>query len=423
MRTPMIFDLDHWQEIWASLARNRTRTVLTAFGVFWGIFMLMLLLGSGQGLANGVNSGFSRFATNSFFLWSRRTGQPYRGLPAGREIRLDNRDTEAIHEQIPEAAVVAPRLQLGGHGGGTTVVYGGNTGAFTVTGDIPAIRNIESLDMLKGRFIDRIDFNERRKVAVIGTQVENTLFTHGEDPIGLAVQINGIYFRVVGVFSPPGSGERAQRASETIYIPLSTFQQAFNRGDEVGWYAITAKPGIPASSVEEKVVKLLKERHRVAPDDGRAIGHWNLEKEFNKIQSLFLGIRLLIWIVGIGTLSAGVIGVSNIMLILVRERTKEIGLRRAIGASPWSITLQVMLESVVMTAIAGYFGLLAGVGVLELVRTLLVKAGSRAFQDPGVSFDNALLALAILVLAGVLAGLLPAQRAIAISPREALRSE
>lgn len=421
----MIFDLDHWQEIWASLAKNRGRTLLTAFGVFWGIFMLVVMLGSGTGLANGVNSGFAGEATNSFFVWTQRTSKPYRGMPPGRELDMNNGDTEAIRREVPEAAVVAPRNQLGGFRSGNNVTRGTKAGGFSVMGDYPEIGEIQSINVVAGRFLNHYDVIERRKVAVIGTRVRDVLFESDEDPLAGSIEINGVYFRVIGVFKSRQQGEAADRDAQTLYVPFSTFQTAFNFGDRVGWYAITARPGVPATVVEEKVMALLRQRHRVAPDDLRAFGSFNLQEEFDKVQGLFRGISILVWIVGAGTLAAGVIGVSNIMLIIVKERTKEIGLRRAVGATPVAISAQIVLEAIVLTAIAGYLGLVAGVAVVEGVRVAMEAAGAqpRMFQNPGVELADAVKALAILVVSGALAGLIPARRALAVSPVEALRTE
>ncbi len=419
-----VFDRDNWYEIWASLDKNRVRTALTAFGVFWGIFMLMLLLGSGRGLENGTQADFAGSATNSFYVWTRSTTKAYRGLPPGRRFELNNGDVEAVRREVPEAGVIAPRNQLGGFSRGNNVSRGTRAGGFTVMGDYPEIRGIQNVRIDHGRFLNPLDLEEGRKVAVVGTRVQELLFDAGEEPIGDFVRINGVYFKVIGVFSPTSRGNQALRDAETIFIPFTTFQRAFNVGDEVGWFAITSKPGISASLVEERVLELLAQRHRVHPEDRRAFGHWNTEEEFRQLQGLFGGIRVLIWIVGVGTLAAGVIGVSNIMLIVVKERTKEIGLRRAIGATPMSIITQILLESVALTALSGYLGLLAGVVVVEGSRIAMQTAGVNAdmFQNPGVSFSNALQALAILIICGALAGLIPARRAVAVSPVEALHA-
>lgn len=418
-----LLDLDHWQEIRVALLRNRARTALTAFGVFWGIFLLMVMLGSGSGLKNGVLQGFADGATNSFFLWTQRTQKPYAGMPAGRSIRLTNADVEAIREKVPEAEVVAPRNQLRGFGGGNNVSRGRKTGAFSVMGDYPEIRKVQPLRIETGRFLNPIDVEESRKVAVIGTRVRELLFARGEEPIGDSIVIGGVYFQVVGVFASPRTGENAERDAQTIFVPFTTFQRAFNYGDRVGWMAIISRPDVPASEAEERVLSLLRSRHKVAPDDLRAFGHFNLEEEFEKIRGLFSGIRLLVWIVGVGTLAAGVIGVSNIMLIIVRERTKEIGIRRALGAKPSAVVSQIVSESVILTSLAGYLGLVAGIALVVGIGKLLPPGGAGMFLDPDVGVGEALQALAILVAAGVLAGLAPAQRALAVSPTVALRSE
>ena len=418
-----LLDLDHWQEIRVALLRNRARTALTAFGVFWGIFLLMVMLGSGSGLRNGVLQGFADGATNSFFLWTQRTQKPYAGMPAGRGIRLTNADVEAIREKVREAEVVAPRNQLRGSGGGNNVSRGQRTGAFSVMGDYPEIRRVQSLKIETGRFLNPIDVEESRKVAVIGTRVRELLFSRGEEPIGDSIVIRGVYFQVVGVFVSPQTGDAAERDAQTIFVPFTTFQRAFNYGDRVGWMAIISRPDVPASVAEEKVLSLLRSRHKVAPDDLRAFGHFNLEEEYAKIQGLFSGIRLLVWIVGVGTLAAGVIGVSNIMLIIVKERTKEIGIRRALGAKPSAVVSQIVSESVILTSLAGYLGLVAGIALVVGIGKLLPPGGAGMFLDPDVGVGEALQALAILVAAGVLAGLAPAQRALAVSPTVALRSE
>ena len=419
-----LIDLDHWQEIKATLLRNRLRTLLTAFGVFWGIFLLMVMLGSGSGLRNGVMQGFAGSATNSFFVWTQRTQKAYAGLPAGRRLQMTNGDVVAIREKVAEAELVVPRNQLGGFGGGNNVSRGRRSGAFSVMGDHPEIQRIQSLRVDSGRFLNPLDVDDSRKVAVIGTRVRDVLFARGEKVVGEQVVIGGVYFEVVGVFKSIQSGDDGERDASTLFVPFSTFQRAFNFGDRVGWLAVISRPHVKASVAEENVLALLRSRHKVAPDDLRAFGHFNLEEEFGKVQGLFSGIRILVWLVGIGTLAAGVIGVSNIMLIIVKERTKEIGIRRAVGAQPSAVVGQIVSESVILTAVAGYLGLVAGIGVIVLVGRLLPAGdGATMFLNPDVGVGEALKALAILVAAGVAAGLAPAQRALAVSPTIALRSE
>ena len=419
-----IFDLDHWQEIKAALFQNRWRTALTAFGVFWGIFLLMIMLGTGTGLRNGVLRGFQGAATNSFFVWTQVTQKPWAGLAAGRAIELTNADVEAIRDQVPEVEVVAPRNQLGGFRGGNNVTRRNRTGAFSVMGDYPEIRRIQSIQVAGGRFLNPLDLAETRKVAVIGEGVRSVLFARDEEPIGESIVIQGVYFQVVGMFRSTQSGEQAERDAQTIFVPFTTFQRAFNYGDRVGWLAVISRPEIPASAAEEKVIALLKSRHRVAPDDLRAFGHFNLEDEYQKIQGLFRGIRVLVWLVGTGTLAAGAIGVSNIMLIVVKERTKEIGIRRAVGAGPAAVVAQIVIESAILTAVAGYGGMVAGIALIAVVGSQLPPGdGTRMFVNPDVGVREALEALVILIAAGIAAGFAPAQRALMVSPVVALRSE
>ncbi|MFI5218752.1 MAG: ABC transporter permease [Bacteroidia bacterium] len=416
-----MFDIDKWQEIYSTLRKNPLRTILTAFGVFWGIFMLVIMLGSGNGLKNGVNQDFAGVKTNSFFVWAQRTSKPYLGMQPGRMFNYDNDDAVAL-KSIPELSVVAPRNQLGGYENVNTVIRGKKNGAFDIMGDYPQYNKIEARKMTDGRFINELDIKEKRKVAVIGSQVRDILFEKTENAINDYIIINGIYFKVIGIFNPSGSGEDSEEQAKTIHVPFTSFQNAFNYGNRVGFFAITSKENIPASEAEDKVIALLKQRHKIAPEDQLAIGHWNMEKEFGKIQGLFMGISMLVWIVGIGTLLAGVIGVSNIMLIVVKERTKEIGIRRAIGAPPTAIVTQIILESVVLTSVAGYFGLVLGVGLLEVVSSAIGTSGGM-FRNPEVDINIALKALTILIISGALAGLMPARRAVSVTTVDALRSE
>jgi putative ABC transport system permease protein len=417
-----VIDSDHWREIYEALRGNKVRTFLTAFGVFWGIFMLMVMLASGNGLWNGVSQGFSEQATNAVYIWSQRTSKPWRGMPTGRAVQFDTGDVDAIRTQVAEASLICPRNQLGGFQGGNNVTRGTKSGAFSVMGDVPEFIVVHPLTITSGRFLNRIDLDERRKVAVIGTRVREVLFDRTEDPLEQSIRINGVTFRVIGTFKPIRSGGDNNEQTQQIVVPFTAFQSAFHFGDRVGWFALIPNVGTPSSVLETKALALLKERHRVAPDDARAFGHFNSEVEFNKVSGLFTGIRGLVWIVGIGTLSAGVIGVSNIMLVIVRERTNEIGVRRAVGATPLAITAQIIFESLVLTTLAGYLGLVAGVGVVEIIGRAIAANPSEMFRNPEVPFTSALTTLAILIVSGILAGLIPARRAVKISPVEALRA-
>ncbi|MCB0807065.1 MAG: ABC transporter permease [Bacteroidales bacterium] len=422
-----MFDRDRWQEIFHTLKKNRLRTFMTAFGVFWGIFMLIIMLGSGAGLENGVTAGMGNFATNSVFIWTEATTMPYKGFPRGRRFWFRNDDIKALKDNIPEIKYLAPKLQGWSSGDGTNnTIRKDKTGAFSIMGEYPAWNKIDPMEMTEGRFINDIDIEQKRKVAVIGGRVREVLFEADEDPVGDYIQIQGVYFQVVGVFKPLNTninfgGEKEQ----SIYIPFTTLQKTYNYGDFVGWFSITSDDEVPASEVEEKAMKLLAERHDVHPDDKDAFGHFNLENEYRQMAGLFSGISGLIWLVGIGTLLAGVIGISNIMLVIVKERTKEIGIQRALGASPFNIMTQIVTESVFLTAIAGYFGLVAGVGLVEGINYMLVQSGAdnEMFKRPEVDFNIAMVSLAILVISGALAGLIPARRAVKIKPIDALRDE
>lgn len=420
-----IFDLDKWHEIYYALRKNPLRTFFTAFGVFWGIFMLIIMMGAGEGLYNGATHDMGGMATNSIFMWTQNTSMPYKGFQRGRYYRFNNDDTQALIDNIPELDVVAPRLQGWGGEGNNNVIRGDRTGGYNIQGDYPAINIIDPVDITSGRFINDNDIADKRKVAILGIRVVNDLFSQGEDPLGEYIQIQGVYFQVIGIFKSKKGDQQAEWDNKAIFIPFTTLQKVYNYGDMVGWYSMTAKKDFPASVVEDKAKELLKKRHTIHPDDDRAVGSFNLEKEWSKMTNLFNGIRGLVWIVGIGTLLAGVIGVSNIMLIVVKERTKEIGVQRAIGATPVNIVSQIIIESVFLTSFAGYFGLTLGVGLLELINYLLVTTGaeSNMFNNPEVDFNKAMTALVILVISGIFAGMIPARRAVSIKPIDALRDE
>ena len=325
-----MFDLDKWQEIFTTLQRHKLRTLLTAFGVFWGIFMLVLLLGVGKGLEKGVYLEFRGVATNSFFLWGGRTSIPYKGLNPGRYVSFSNNDIRAIREHIPEAKYINANSYLWGE---FAITYQEKSGAFNVQGCLPDFLQIEPLDIPEGRFINLRDVQEKRKVVVIGQRVREVLFG-AEDPLGKYVDVKGVFFQVVGVFKVISSGGQGQDRTERLYMPIATMQQAYNQGNEVRSLGIGVAEHLSASVVQEKVLDVLKTRHKVAPDDQRGIGSWNMEEEYRKIQNLFWGINIFIWLVGTGTIIAGIVGVSNIMLIIVKERTREIGIRKALGATP-----------------------------------------------------------------------------------------
>ncbi len=417
----MLFERDNWQEIFATMRKNKLRTFLTMLGVFWGIFMLVIMMGSGNGLRNGIMQGFEGTATNSFFVWTQQTTKAYKGMKPGRDFNFNLSDAEAL-KQIKELDYVCPMNQLGGYDEANNVMRGLKTAACEINANYPNTIKIAQVKIAKGRYINDLDIKEKRKVCVIGERVVEMLFKKEEEPLGDYIRVNGVYFKVIGIATPLDGGERGREESQKINIPFTTFANAFNYGDVIGWFAIKSKDDVPAERAEEKVLSVLRERHKIAPDDVKAIGHWNMEIEYNKLQGLFLGITILIWIVGIGTLFAGVIGISNIMLIVVKERTREIGVKRALGAIPSQIIGQVMMEAVFLTTLAGYFGLLIGIALLELLNSAIGNSGEM-FLNPTVDLSTALKALCLLIVSGAFAGFMPAKKAVSIKPVEALRSE
>ncbi len=419
----MMIDLDSWQEVFATLRKNRLRTALTGLGVFLGVVILMLMVGFGSALEVGVKRKMAGFAANAVFVWGQRTTIPYAGLPPNRQVRYDNGDIEALR-RVPGIDRLAPRNQLSGFMGGFNVKYQGKTGSFSVAGDYPDAQYVTLPVMKAGRYIDPLDMAARRKVCVIGTGVVEQLLPPGTEPIGVYLEISGVYFQVVGVFGTRQTGGQADRTLNTVHVPFTTFQQAFNFGDRVGWFAITGTPDVPAEEIERRVRAVLAERHKISPDDQMAIGAFNTGKEFAKMSKLFLVINLVLGVAGLMTLAAGVVGVSNIMLISVRERTKEIGVRKALGATPLTIIRMVVAEALVLTVIAGYLGLVGGVATLEGFGWLIAKGGdSLPFGQPDVGLGLAAGAATVLVVFGALAGVIPAYHAAKIEPVEALRTE
>ena len=363
----------------------------------------------------------SGFASNSVYLWGQRTTMPYKGLPPGRWIQFDNEDIPAV-SRLPGVQYLAPRDQLGGWRDDNSVTRNGKAGSFQVFGDYPDFQHILNMEMIAGRFVDHLDLQNRRKIAVIGRGVYEQLFEPGEDPIGQHIEIKGVYFQVVGLFEPVSSGDDQDRQLNSIIVPFTTFQQAFNYGHKVNFFAMAVDPRWSATAVEDSVKRVLAERHKVSPDDKEGVGSFNWAEKFKKIQIVFFSIELFAWIASLLTLLAGALGVSNILLITVKERTKEIGVRKALGATPGLIVRMIMQESVVLTAVAGYFGLLAGVGFCAVIDAMVGQGGG-SLAPPRVDFHMAILSLAILVGAGALAGLIPARHASRIPPVEALRAE
>ena len=419
-----MFNRDRWKEILEVLTGNWFRTILTAFGVFWGILILIILLAAGKGFQNGVMADFGDIATNTMFMWSRNTTKEYMGLPKGRRYNFKLEDVQAINNNVPNLRFISPRNQLGGFQGANNVTRGIHTGAFNVYGDYPEIINQDPMTITSGRFINYSDINEKRKIAIIGEGVKTSLYDKGEEVIGTYIKIQGVNFMVIGTYKKKKNDGDGEEGQKQIFVPFTTFSQAFNRGDNVGWMAITAHDGTSITSLKERIVSIVKENRKIHPDDKRAVGYFDLYEQFNRVESLFGAMSFIAYFVGILVLLSGVIGVSNIMLIVVKERTKEIGIRRALGEDPWSIKLQIIMESIFLTIISGMVGITFGALFIYGVNALLDANGPvDMFLNPSVSLGVVVAALVILIISGLLAGFIPAQSAIKVRPIDALRTE
>ena len=420
-----ILSKDSWTEIIEALSSNWFRTVMTAFGVLWGIFILVILLAAGNGLENGIRQGFNGMATNSMFMWTQTASQPYKGLPKGRRYNFKTDDVPAIKQSVEGLQFVSPRNQLGGFRGSNNVVRGLQTGAFNVYGDYPEIIQQQPMDITSGRFINYSDIQEKRKIAIIGSGVKSALYDSGEEVIGSYIKINGVNFMVVGTYKKKGSNGDPEEMQKEIYVPFTAFSQAFNMGDIVGWMAITAKDGYSITNLKEQIFDVIKTRHTINPKDDRAVGNFDLFQEYTKLTGLFSALNFVAYFVGILVLLSGIIGISNIMLIVVKERTKEIGIRRALGATPWSIRAQILLESIFLTIVSGMAGIVLATAVLWFVNYQLdgMDTSEMMFINPSENIGVVFIALTILIVSGLLAGIIPAQNAIKIKPVEALRTE
>lgn len=414
----MRVDIDTCEEILVTITRNKTRSLLTAFGVFWGIFMLIALMGGGQGMQDMMQAEFEGFATNSGFMGSQKTGEAYKGFRKGRYWDIENSDVEQIREKVKDIDVITPSIARWG----STAIFGEKKYDCSVKGLYPDYAKIENQDMAYGRFINDVDVREGRKVCVIGKRVYESLFNPGEDPCGKYVRVDGIYYQVIGMCVSEGNINIQGRASEAVVLPFSTMQQAYNMGKRIDVICYTVKPGKKVSDLEPEIESILKEAHYIAPDDKQAVMKLNAEAMFSMMDNLFTGIHVLIWMVGLGTLLADAIGVSNIMMVTVKERTTEIGIRRAIGARPKDILQQILSESMVLTTIAGMAGISFGVLILQLME-IGVNSGKDHYSHFQVSFGMAIGTCLLLVTLGLLAGLAPAYRAMAIRPIEAIRDE
>jgi len=411
-----IFDKDTWQEIFDSISKNKMRTAITIIGVMWGIFLLVVLLGAARGMENNFNKLFGNFATNSVFVWGQSTSKPFKGFQEGKRITLKMNDLKSIKQEIKGLEFVVPRLQTQ-----ALAINKFKSGNFGIYGDYPEFDKVQKRNMTYGRFINDNDIKEKKKVCVIEEEIYKQLFDKDEYPIGQYIKINNINYKLVGMYK---EGQLKTGGPQgNIHIPFTTFQQVYNRGNDLGWMMITGKPGFEITQIEADVKLLLKNLHDVHPEDNRAFGSFNLGEEIKKITGFLTGMQFLTWFVGIATLIAGVFAIGNILLITVKERTGEIGIRRALGAKPWEIKRHIILESVFLTSVAGALGIIFGGLVLMLIDATMGQGDDAALTNPTVDIPVILFATATLVVLGTLIGLIPAQIAVSIKPIDALRDE
>lgn len=415
-----LFDRDLWAEVYSTLTKNLLRTALTTLGVLFAMVILILLLGATNGMKNGFDKLFTGTATNSMFVWGQRTGKPYKGFERGRRISYTFDDVKLLESQIKEIDVLSPRIQLGDFRGVSSVTRNGQSSGSSVFGDFPSIDKISKKNLEEGRFLNQDDIDNRRKVAVIGDETYKLLFKKEEDPIGEYIRVNGVYFQVVGVYrKTKGVNFDGQNS---VFIPFTTFQKAFNSGNRVGWMAINIKPQYTAAAALNKIKKLLKEKHNVHPKDTRAIGSFNLSDVFKGISAFTTVLQGFSFFIGIFTLLAGVIAISNILLITVKERTKEIGIRRALGATPKIIKRQIIYEAIALTVFSGLLGFVISIGILHIL-DIKFSGSEFPFVNPTVSFPQLIGSFILMLVLSLLVGLIPANRATKIKPIEALREE
>ena len=415
----MRIDLDTYHEIINTLTRNKARSFLTGFGVFWGVFMLIALIGGGQGLKELLNQNFEGFATNSAMVWAQPTTKAYKGLRKGRYWNMDYNDVQRVKNRVPELDVVTPLL----FSNGGTAYAGDRKSTVGIDGVMPDYADISGPKMRYGRYLNDMDLAQRRKVCVIQKKTYKDLFPEGGDPCGRFIRIDSMYYQVVGVdYSNAEGMSFGSEPGTTVLLPITLMQQTYNRGSQVDMLAFTGRKGVVMSTLAPRIRETIARAHSVDPTDEQGVMLFNTEVLFQMLDSLFRGVNFLIWLVGLGTLLAGAIGVSNIMMVTVRERTTEIGIRRAIGATPANILRQIISESIVLTLVAGMSGIIFAVLILQMLEMGNTEDGivSAHFQ---VDFWTAILAAAVIAVMGVMAGLAPAARAMSIKPVDAMRDE
>ena len=418
----MRIDLDSYREILDTLTRNKARSFLTGFGVFWGVFMLIGLMGGGKGLREQLDKTFEGFAQNTVIIGAQQTTKPYKGFRKGRWWSMDYKDIDRLKQRVPELDVVVPML-FSQWGGSNTAYYGDQKTSPRIQGTLPEQAKVIGPKIYYGRYLNEMDIREHRKVCVIGKKIYKDLFKEGGDPCGKKIRVDSTYFEVIGVdYSSSNNVSFNGRAEEQITMPITLMQTLFNRGDEVDLIAATGREGVVMSKITDRIRETIARAHYVDPTDEQGALVFNTELIFQMIDNMFKGVNFLIWLVGLGTLLAGAIGVSNIMMVTVRERTTEIGIRRAIGATPKMILSQIISESIVLTLVAGMSGILFGVMILQMLELANTEDGiiNTHFQ---VNFWTAIFAALVVATVGVLAGLAPAARAMSIKPVDAMRDE
>ena len=420
----IIFKLDTWQEIYHSLRNNKLRTFLTMIGVGWGMFLFVALLGAAKGMENGFNKAFSGFATNTIFLWAQNTTIPYEGFPKGRKMNLHMPDIAILEKKIQEIDYISPQTSRGNFGSpGESFSKDGKNAVYTLNGDFPIGNKISEKKLIYGRYINDADISGNKRVTVIGEEIYKNFFDakKNENPLGKSVTIKGVFFNVIGVFRVQRNGNMG--SDDSAYIPFTTFTKMYNDGDKVGYFAIVGKNETDLTILENTVKDELKKKYNVAPDDSNAFGSFNLGKLFGKLTGFLTGMQLLTIVVGTLTILAGVIAISNILLITVKERTNEIGIRRALGAKPAEVRNQILLESVVITITSGLLGFIFGILLLMILNKVTEGQDKFPFYNPTVNYLEVFAAMSVMVILGLIIGMIPAQRAVKIRPIEALRTE
>ncbi len=415
----MRLDVDTYREILDTLTRNKSRSFLTGFGVFWGVFMLVALIGGGQGMKELLNQNFEGFATNSAMVWAQPTTKAYKGFRKGRRWDMEYKDVQRLKSRIPELEVVSPVL----FSNGGTAYFGDRKTTVSINGVQEDYQRVSEPKMRYGRYLNDMDVAQRRKVCVIQKKTYKDLFPGGGDPCGSFIRVDSVYYQIVGVDYSSAEGiSFGGESGTTMLLPITLMQQTYNMGQNVHMIAVTGKKGVVMSTITDRIRETIARAHTIDPEDEQGVMVFNTEVLFQMLDSLFKGVNFLIWLVGLGTLLAGAIGVSNIMMVTVRERTIEIGIRRAIGATPKMILSQIISESIVLTMVAGMSGILFAVMILQMLELANTEDGilSAHFQ---VGFWTAIFAALAIAAMGVLAGLAPAARAMSIKPVDAMRDE